>query len=366
MFTTQPIAESTATNDSDLPRKPKRIPSLDGLRAVSILLVLLSNTINRFPTPLAPYAHLFQATAYFGVTVFFVISGFLITSLLLREREREGRINLRAFFVRRIARILPAAGFYIAVVLIVGHARLKQALLAVTFMTSYAFGHAYLPLQHLWSLSVEEQFYLLWPLAFAAGLLTARRYCWAVIAIAPICRLIFVHGEYLHLFPCVADSLAFGCLLAFFYPRIKSFAITRLSSPIAFSALCAGTLGLACAIYDVQRLVLLWTFVPASIALITLIAIERQDYILNCGAIRAIGLMSYSLYLWQQPFLAMPGPYDTIPARLILCCAMACISYFLVEKPGVRLASKFNSAPLSGPAPGSHCKPPIRTAMFVE
>ena len=155
---------------------------------------------------------------------------------------------------------------------------------------------------------MEEQFYLFWPLAFAAGLVSARRCCWAVVAIAPVSRLMFVHGDYLHLFPCVADSLAFGCLLAFYYPQVKSFAMARLSSPLAFCALCAGTAECASAIYDVQNLVLLWSLVPAAIALVTLVAIERKDYVLNCGFIRAIAFMSYSFYLWQQPFLALPGP----------------------------------------------------------
>jgi peptidoglycan/LPS O-acetylase OafA/YrhL len=321
----------------------KRIPSLDGLRAFSILFVLLGHEVSHFQTPLFAYKKVFEILAYFGVTVFFVISGFLITFLLLREYERSGKIDLRAFFKRRAVRILPAVGFYILVIILLGHPDRMQALYSLTFTTSYAFGKAFTPLQHLWSLSVEEQFYLLWPLAFLGGLRSARVYCWLVVAIAPVCRLLLTRHDVYHLFPCVTDSLACGCLLAFYYQPLKRLLIGKMSSAPAFSALCALTVFVGWFLYD-QRLLLLWGIVPVLIGIVALIAIERKDYILNCRWVTWTGLLSYSLYLWQQPFLTLHGPFDNILARNICGIAAAILSYYLVEQPALKL---FKRKPIS-------------------
>jgi peptidoglycan/LPS O-acetylase OafA/YrhL len=142
--------------------KPRshRIPSLDGLRGFSIWAVLLAHTANHFQQKVLQ-THLLNSgiwtLAYFGVTVFFVISGFLITSRLIKEYERSSRISLRDFYRRRAARILPASLVYIGVVLALGNATKLQSAYALTFTTSYFFRQAYAPLQQLWSLSVEEQ-----------------------------------------------------------------------------------------------------------------------------------------------------------------------------------------------------------------
>lgn len=104
--------------------------------------------------------------SYFGVTVFFVLSGFLITMLLLREYTRTSQIDLGGFYRRRAVRILPASLFYVTIILLLGHPSVIQSVFALTFTTSYFFRHAYLPLQHLWSLSVEEQFYFFVAIGF--------------------------------------------------------------------------------------------------------------------------------------------------------------------------------------------------------
>src|SRR5438105_858055 len=92
---------------------PARIPTLDGLRAVSIVLVLFSHTLGTGVVPMLHHAHVFGST---GVRTFFVLSGFLITTLLVREHERHGRISLRGFYVRRAFRIFPAFYVYLAVI----------------------------------------------------------------------------------------------------------------------------------------------------------------------------------------------------------------------------------------------------------
>ncbi len=159
-----------------------RLPGLDGLRALAVLAVVL------YHADLGWFSG-----GFLGVDVFFVISGFLITTLLLAERERLGRIELRAFWQRRARRLLPAlflvlaATLTLAVVLAPDEvARLRgDTLAALGYVTNWylilrqqsyfeAVGRPS-PLLHLWSLAVEEQFYVLWPLALAAGLIVLRR-----------------------------------------------------------------------------------------------------------------------------------------------------------------------------------------------
>ena len=143
----------------------KRIPSLDGLRTISIAMVFFGHLYGTAGYPKNAVTEYLAQYAHVGVQVFFVISGFLITSLLKRERERTGRINFGNFYLRRTLRIFPAAFFYITVVAIVAHP--GYLAFAYTYMMCYAGqGRPWL-LGHLWSLSVEEQFYLLWPLAVA-------------------------------------------------------------------------------------------------------------------------------------------------------------------------------------------------------
>src|SRR4051812_33176028 len=150
-----------------------RIPSLDGLRALSISLVLLAHFSYSagFPIHHSPVLDLY---AHYGVRIFLVISGFLITSLLLREKERTGTIDLKQFYLRRAYRLLPAAYLYLVVITILFHESLtfKYLVAAYMYLTSYAL-HSPWVLMHLWSLSVEEQFYLLWPAALALSLVAA-------------------------------------------------------------------------------------------------------------------------------------------------------------------------------------------------
>lgn len=336
----------------------KRIPSLDGLRALSIAAVLMAHSANHFVgsfihTHVLQYA--FAILSYFGVTVFFVISGFLITTLLQREYLKTSRIDLGGFYRRRAARILPASLFYIAVILVFGHPTWAQSLYALTFTTTYFSGEAYKPLQHLWSLSVEEQFYLLWPLVFATGIKNARRYCWAILAVSPIVRLVLYRSgyeEFFHCAPAIADSIGAGCLLAFYQDKLRDFARKYFLSTISFLALGAVTVLAAGELYR-THLVLLWGAVPCLIALIIGAAIERKGAFLNSAPVVWVGLLSYSLYLWQQPFLVFDGPLNNFLVRMLLTFVMAYVSYRLVEQPMLRLRSRKPAAttvPATDPA----------------
>ena len=318
-----------------------RIPSLDGLRAISIWIVMLGHASAHFvsiPLHIRVIRYAFATLSYFGVTVFFVISGFLITTLLCREYSRTSEINLGQFYRRRARRILPASLFYITIVVLLGHPSIIQSVFAYTFTTTYFFSEAYKPLQHLWSLSVEEQFYLLWPFIFATGVRNARRYCWIVMLVCPLMRIALRHNgyaEYSHCAPAIADSLAAGCLLAFYQDRLREFVKRYLVSPSSFLLLSAVTVGIAGVLYK-TNLVLLWGLAPCLIALTTSAAIERKDPFLNNRLLVWTGLLSYSLYLWQQPFLVFDGPLNYFSIRLVLTFALAYASYRFVEQPMLR------------------------------
>lgn len=232
----------------------RHLRSLDGIRAVSIAMVLLGHLwgTRGFPKMdfgVGDYAHL-------GVVVFFVISGFLITSLLFAEHEKTGRVSLKLFYARRALRIFPASYCYITIISILwltgafdwGASNLLHA---ATYTVNYVVSPSW-HIGHLWSLSVEEQFYLLWPLVFVV--LGPRKGIWvavAVVLLGPVARsvawLLFHATPYrdLAMFPVVADSLATGCSLA----RARSWLegrgwYLRLFHPVVALALLALILGI--------------------------------------------------------------------------------------------------------------------------
>jgi len=199
----------------------KRIPSLDGLRAISIVLVMLSHLI-KWKHVSVP---VLEAYGALGVHVFFVLSGFLITDLLLRERERTSSIDLPNFYLRRAFRIFPAAFVFLAVVTVLYWPEMHwtHVAAAVFYVANMDLSRPWI-FGHLWSLSIEEQFYLLWPLALKRW----HRYRIAILICVfvgtPVFRAILyavkAHGPIVASLPVVADQLAIGCLLAIFAKRL--------------------------------------------------------------------------------------------------------------------------------------------------
>ena len=329
---------------SSLSRGQRRIPSLDGLRGISIWAVILAHSADHFLFSRVHSHHLrtvLSNSANLGVTIFFVISGFLITSLLLAERTRTSHIDIRRFYKKRAIRIIPAFVLFTGTILLLCRVSPRQIVYALTFTTSFFFWQAYLPLQHLWSLSVEEQFYLAWPLIFARGSGDAKRWCWLVLIGCPVVRAVFVHQGLTNLdHAAVLDSIAAGCLLAFYREQIQR-AISRVTgSGLLFAAFCLMMPVLSLVMNKVQSfswmLVPLTTIVPLFVAVVIGAAIERRDAFLNKGPLVWSGLMSYSLYLWQQPFLVMNGPLNYFVVRLGLTFAAAYCSYKWVEQPIIR------------------------------
>jgi peptidoglycan/LPS O-acetylase OafA/YrhL len=328
-------------NPSTSPQTPRRIPSLDGLRGISIWAVIIAHSADHFLFSSIHSRHVrtvLSNSANLGVTIFFVISGFLITSILIAERKRTSGINIRRFYKKRAIRIIPAFVLFTGTILLLCHVSPRQIVYALTFTTSFFFWQAYKPLQHLWSLSVEEQFYLAWPLIFARGVGDAKRWCWVVLIACPVIRAILVHQGLVYLdHAALLDSIAAGCLLAFYREQVQRAIVKISGSGIVFAAVCLMMPVLSLAMNKVESfswmLVPLTTIVPLFVAVVIGAAIERRDAFLNKGPLVWSGLLSYSLYLWQQPFLVMNGPLNYFAVRLALTFAAAYCSYRWVEQP---------------------------------
>ena len=341
------------------PAGASRLPSLDGLRAISIAFVLIGHLSGtrgflRLELGVGDYAHL-------GVTIFFVISGFLITRLMLSEYSRNGCVSLRLFYARRSLRLLPASYAFITCISLlwlagVVHFQARDFWHAVTYTMNYLPDRSW-QFGHLWSLSVEEQFYLIWPCTFV--LLGPRRAGWAVVAgilfgpVARSCAWLFLRGtpDYnLELFPTVADGLAMGCLLAMVRDWLerKSWYL-RLFQPAHSTALV--TLILLVNRYEGYTVVAV--FGTSIVNLSLAILIHRCVYlpgdligrILNWGPVAFVGVLSYSLYLWQQPFINRNSSawINEFPQNLIFAIAAALCSFWLVEKPILKLRRHLRS-----------------------
>lgn len=334
--------------------QPVRIASLDGLRAVSIVLVLFGHLAGTryFPVPYG-LARLFDF-GDLGVRVFFVISGFLITGLLLREVESTGRIDPLRFYFRRTFRIFPpyyAFLLAVAVMSVMGLLSLAPGDLfhALTYTSNYHPARSW-NVGHTWSLGVEEQFYLLWPaVLILAG---TRRGLWiaaAFVAAAPLLRLgVWIFAPSLregmeHRFEMAADSIAIGCLLAGAErwlrdrARYQRWLASRLFVvvPLVVVALSA--------LHSRPRLAMAFaTVMNVGIALCIHRAVLHANgpvgRVLNSAPFVWVGLLSYSIYLWQQLFLnrASAAPLTAFPLNVALVFAAAALSYYLIERPSLR------------------------------
>ena len=345
-----------------------RIPSLDGLRASSISLVLVAHFAYSagFPIEHSWWTDLY---AHYGVRIFFVISGFLITTLLRREQERTGTINLKQFYIRRAYRLLPAAYVYLVAVTVIFNQSLsyKHLAAAYLYLTSYALDSPW-QLMHLWSLSVEEQFYLVWPAAITIGLVAARRLALGAVVFASLARFVFLRGVWpegaLWSFPAVADSLAAGCLLAlcqFKLGKYRSFFTWR-----GFPLIWAATFSIPVVqhyhyilhFWHLAGLVQVSALPLFNLGIVLCIqnAITAPPRLLNTPAMVWIGNLSYSLYLWNMPF-TNPSVHSwatAFPQNVILTFVAATISFYAVEQPirRAREAPRPMAQPGSGLAPG--------------
>jgi len=321
----------------------KRIPSLDGLRAISILLVVLGHLAKSHHAPQI----FWDAYALIGVRIFFVISGFLITMILSKEHTRTTTISLRTFYIRRAYRIFPAALVFMLAMVAVFWREFRWYNIAAAFLylANFDYSRPWI-FGHLWSLSVEEQFYFLWPSILKRWYQHRLVILVSVIALAPVGQMLLYlakfRGGAIAGFPGVAADLAAGCLLAVVahrLPRISRYYALMMLLAVALVPLFAGntrgkTILLVFILDPVLRL---------SIAGLLLHVVQSPYAILNWRPVSWLGRISYSLYLWQQPFCSDPSLRSGYLALLAL--ALACLSYYLVELPMLRRREKKVRAP---------------------
>ncbi|HZS48361.1 MAG TPA: acyltransferase [Blastocatellia bacterium] len=333
-----------------------RVPSLDGLRALSITLVLVSHMIGTRGLFIPQSVGKFFALGELGVRVFFVISGFLITSLLLEELESDGKINLVRFYFRRTLRILPPYFVMVFVVILLeagGWIALspRDKLHALTYTANYYPERSWY-LGHTWSLAVEEQFYLLWPaLLILAGKRRGLAFALVLLFACPFIRLGLwwlnpqAAGEVGTRFEGICDSIAIGCVLAgtrewlHSQKLYKSILNSRLLLIVPFVVLAAS------ALHDRPRIDFFVGFTVMNVGIVLCIdwcitnCEGRIGRMLNARPIAFIGVISYSIYLWQQIFLnrSSTSTFTRFPVNIIFAIAAALLSYYIVERPSLRL-----------------------------
>ena len=350
------------TGSSTLPQPQARITGLDGLRAISIIFVLFGHLIGTrgfaIPPALANAIHKVPL-AMIGVRTFFVISGFLITTLLIEEERRTGTISLTRFYFRRTLRIFPPFYAFVLVMLVLSMAGqivlpTDDVVHALTYTTNYH-RHRVWQLGHTWSLSVEEQFYLLWPFLYRALRQHRAKVLTAYIIAAPVWRLIilrFLPAQQLGVgetFFTTADALAVGCLLALVRPRLSSFnAYKRLVDSPAYLLIIPAVLVIG--LLERYALLDFAVLISAQNVLIA-IFIERVTRtrqgivaaILNSKPAVLIGVWSYSIYLWQQLFLnrnVQDRMLTAFPTNLLFAFILAGTSYYVIERPALRLRQR--------------------------
>jgi peptidoglycan/LPS O-acetylase OafA/YrhL len=358
---------SLTPGSHDSPYRPGGyLPALDGLRALSIAAVLLYHDDYLIPG------------GYLGVDVFFVLSGFLITSLLFKEWRETGRIALRRFYFRRALRLFPALAALLAVgtafALLFPNAPqsphvLKGVGYSLVYMTNWASirdPSSLGPLGHTWSLAVEEQFYLLWPILLIV-LLRFTRGRWTLIAATV--ALALASGVW-RLFllsrgstpwrlyvgtDTRADSLFLGCVAAFVLARPGVALFVSRSARLRLAAVGAAILLLAL----MRNTSLEWVgygrgmflVVAIAAATIAVVVASSPDWaitsLLSIPPLVWIGRLSYSLYLWHLPIygLIKPGRFGggmvaIRVSRVVIAFAVAGISYYLIERPFLRLKNR--------------------------
>ncbi|SRR6266496_2053472 len=343
-----------------------RIKSFDGLRGVAILLVILGHGLGAYAAGWHGIVPAILGNSSLGVRLFFVLSGYLITSLLVSENERNGCISLRRFYARRSLRIFPAFYLFLAAVWLLasfGYVEVarQQYLAAATYTWNYvAVWYPRGPVEgswflgHLWTLSLEEQFYLFWPILIVSfGWRAARWTCTLLPLVLPVVRVVSYyafpeHRGYLGMmFHTAIDSILVGCAFALWrdkLPDILSSNRSVLCICCCFVFLVSPTLAESIRPY---RVTIGFGLDAFAVGILTIHA--RRDFsfssVLSWAPLTFIGRLSYSLYLWQQLFLTDHNSHWTgTPPWSFVCTFLAAIgSHFLVERPFLELKTRFTT-----------------------
>lgn len=382
---TSPLALERRTGANLRVFSPNHLPSLDGLRAVSIALVLIAHGADAVGSQSDFAGYLGQL----GVSTFLVISGALITWLLICERDETGSVSLRNFYIRRALRILPAFWFFGLTVIALKWMHVLS-IGTMDILRAFTFTHNYPPaghgpyyawaMAHTWSLSLEEQFYVLWPGLFC--LLSKKKAFYVTLTTAisgPILRvasyylLPFWRGQDGRMFQTRIDILMMGCLIAFLLNspdwkrRIRQVQAgpAILASAVFLFVILPALLGsieshtVASAVFSATMPTLQAIAIAAAVLLLVAGKPGHTWAALNHPAVSFVGQRSYSLYLWQQLFLWPVVARDqlllwrgtALTAQALIghlgaAWVTSLLSFWLLEKPLLKLRRKFRRVAL--------------------
>jgi peptidoglycan/LPS O-acetylase OafA/YrhL len=352
------------TEPAPVPRAGRAFrPDVEGLRAIAVLLVVAAHAgLGLFPG------------GYVGVDVFFVLSGFLITGLLLKAYDTDHTISLAGFYARRVRRILPASTLVLLGTVIGSYVYLGvhrathiagDAQWTALFVGNLDFirqSTNYLdsqlppsPMQHFWSLGVEEQFYAVWPLAIVAIALVAKRVPLRHKLGAVLCLVIAVslwwssvqtasNGAEAYFSPLTrAWELGAGALLAVAAPglsRLPRHLGVAMSLSGVLAILAAGLVFTPLTPFPGYAVVLPAGGAALAVAGGTIAPGGGAEIVLRLGIFQWLGKLSYSLYLWHWPLLTIAREYkgtDLAAGETLILCLLAlmlsAVTFLAVEQP---------------------------------
>ncbi|MBS1627453.1 MAG: acyltransferase [Bacteroidetes bacterium] len=354
-----------------------KIVSLDGWRAISIIFVLLGHLGGNLPKT-HPWHNFLDKYNFSlnGVQVFFVISGFLITTLLLKEKEKTQTVSIKKFYIRRFLRIFPVLYLYIFTVFLVdktfgwhlpGYVYLK----AILYLNNFVYGGLAWALGHLWSLAVEEQYYLFWPwVAKKLNYKKALSFCILFIVFSAGMRVfIYKYGGHFNTnwvlagFFTFADIIMMGSAAAILY---KYYGVKNIFKSKSSSYLLVVASIIAYTLMEVsaRKMILGFITVPlgaliqsVSIIILIIYTIEKKSlfsWFLNTKVMVFIGVCSYSIYVWQQLFLLTQNKdffpqsapqywFSKFPVNIVMIFIVSTISYYFFERFFLKFKEKFSS-----------------------
>lgn len=337
-----------------------KLPGLDGFRMVAVMAVVLAHSgVGAF------------FSARHGVAGFFVLSGFLITWLLLKEYDKAGRVSLRDFYMRRSLRIFPAYyAFLFASIgwdLFRGNDDINDVILpGLFYLVNYhnaLEGHSSSSLAHLWSLAIEEQFYLLWPMAFIVLIRRGKNFVLGFLVFVSVIVMVwrsysfsvldFGTSYVYNAFDTRFDNLAIGCALAFLLEKKHFLEFANNLSSRFWMPLVTLTL------LTISRLVTSsdYSYGPAftldalllAVLLLQLIRLSQGRVWgwLNHSVSVYLGVISYPIYLWHvwgiqagKKLIFLPESLQLV-AGIVISCMLAALSYHLLEKQFLLLKHKY-------------------------
>jgi len=316
----------------------KRIPALDGLRAVAIAMVFAYHVDKRV-----------VPAGYWGVILFFVLSGYLITNLLVAEKDHRGRIDLPRFYGRRALRLFPAL-IVVCLALVVTGTAWSAVVPALAHYANYAriAGTDLGLLTHTWFLAVLLHFYVVWPLVIAAvparhrvrvvGGLALAAVAWRALAIGAVSP-----GWVYNATDTNAAAILAGCLLA--VAPSRTWRAARLAAPALLALMFVPAFGESGSLF-------LWgDFVAIALAVTVVQDATTGSWVLERRAMVWLGQISYGLYLWHYAFVR--GGYP-LWASIPLTVTAATLSWYLVEEPVQRLRARHEARRQSArAAPGA-------------